>query len=155
MAVTFIAALIFLIYGSRLFDSHVEENFVTWLIAGGLIGLGMIVPGLSPSNFLVYMGIYKAMADGFKTADLSVIFPIAIGGIVCVLTLSKLMDFIFSKAYSSLFHFILGVVFASTIMIIPTDYSGLGVLGIGACFVLCGAGAALGWWMSRLEEKYK
>ncbi|EPH94604.1 hypothetical protein D920_02791 [Enterococcus faecalis 13-SD-W-01] len=155
LAVTFVAALIFLIYGSRLFDSHVEENFVTWLIAGGLIGLGMIVPGLSPSNFLVYMGIYKAMADGFKTADLSVIFPIAIGGIVCVLTLSKLMDFIFSKAYSSLFHFILGVVFASTIMIIPTDYSGLGVLGIGACFVLCGAGAALGWWMSRLEEKYK
>lgn len=65
------------------------------------------------------------------------------------------MDYIFSKAYSKLFHFILGVVFASTIMIIPTDYAGLGVAGVLACPVLFVAGTALGWWMSRLEEQYK
>ncbi len=57
------------------------------------------------------------------------------------------MDYIFSKAYSKLFHFILGVVFASTIMIIPTDYSGLGLLGILLCPVLFIAGALLGWSM--------
>lgn len=115
----------------------------------------MIVPGLSPSNFLVYMGLYKAMADGFKEVRLEVIVPIGIGGILCVLGLSKIMDYIFSKAYSKLFHFILGVVFASTIMIIPTDYAGLGVAGVLACPVLFIAGTALGWWMSRLEEQYK
>ena len=52
---------LFLLYGARLFDGQVDQNFGTWLIAGGLIGLGMIVPGLSPSNFLVYMGLYKAL----------------------------------------------------------------------------------------------
>ena len=155
MVVTFILGYLFLLYGARLFDGQVEQNVYTWMMAGGLIGLGMIVPGLSPSNFLVYMGLYKAMADGFKEVSLEVIVPIAIGGIVCVLGLSKVMDFIFSKAYSKLFHFILGIVFASTIMIIPTNYSGLGILGILACLVLFIAGAALGWWMSRLEEQYK
>lgn len=133
MVVTFVVAYLFLLYGAQLFDGQVEQNTVTWIIAGGLIGLGMIVPGLSPSNFLVYMGLYKAMADGFKEMRLDVILPIALGGIVCVLGLSKIMDYIFSKAYSKLFHFILGVVFASTIMIIPTDYSGLGLLGILLC----------------------
>ncbi|KAA9178524.1 DUF368 domain-containing protein [Enterococcus durans] len=155
MVVTFVVAYLFLLYGAQLFDGQVEQNTVTWIIAGGLIGLGMIVPGLSPSNFLVYMGLYKAMADGFKEMRLDVILPIALGGIVCVLGLSKIMDYIFSKAYSKLFHFILGVVFASTIMIIPTDYSGLGLLGILLCPVLFIAGALLGWWMSRLEERYK
>ena len=155
MIVTLIVAYFFLLYGSQLFDGQVEQNIVTWIIAGGLIGLGMIVPGLSPSNFLVYMGLYKAMADGFKEARLDVILPIGLGAVVCVLTLSKLFDFIFSKAYSKLFHFILGVVFASTVMIVPTDYTNLSLLGIIFCPILFFAGIALGWWMSRLEEQYK
>ncbi len=84
MVVTFVVAYLFLLYGAQLFDGQVEQNTVTWIIAGGLIGLGMIVPGLSPSNFLVYMGLYKAMADGFKEMRLDVILPIALGGMLCV-----------------------------------------------------------------------
>lgn len=155
MVITFILGLIFLLYGKNLFSGSVEQNFFTWMIAGALIGLGIIVPGLSPSNFLVYMGMYKAMSDGIKNVDFGVIIPIAIGGLVCVLSLSKVMDYIFSKAYAKLFHFILGIVFASTIMIIPTDYSGFNAISYLASFALCVAGAALGWWMSRLEDQYK
>ena len=125
------------------------------MIAGGLIGLGLIVPGLSPSNFLVYMGMYKAMSDGIKTLNFSIILPIAFGAIVVVLLLSKIMDYIFSIAYAKLFHFILGVVFASTIMIIPKDYTGFGLMQYGLCFVMLILGALLGYWMSKLEEKYK
>ncbi|MBP1039789.1 DUF368 domain-containing protein [Vagococcus sp. BWB3-3] len=155
MIATFILGLIFLLYGKNLFSGSIEQNFFTWMIAGALIGLGIIVPGLSPSNFLVYMGMYKAMSDGIKNVEFGVIIPIAIGGLVCVLALSKVMDYIFSKAYAKLFHFILGIVFASTIMIIPTDYSSFTLPNYFASFALCIAGAALGWWMSRLEEQYK
>ncbi|KAF1304211.1 MULTISPECIES: DUF368 domain-containing protein [Enterococcus] len=154
LAVSFVLGFLFLWKGSGLF-SHVDQNFVTWMIAGGLIGLGMIVPGLSPSNFLVYMGMYKAMSDGIKELNFGVILPIGIGGIITVLGLSKVMDYIFSKAYPQLFHFILGVVFASTIMIIPTDYSGFTAGSYVACVILCAAGAALGAWMSKLENEYK
>ena len=155
MGVTFVLALLFLLYGETLFDGQVEQNTWTWMMAGGLIGLGLIVPGLSPSNFLVYMGMYKAMSDGIKTVDFGVIVPIAIGGLVTVLALSKVMDYIFSIAYSKLFHFILGVVFASTIMIIPKDYTGFSLMEYGLCFLMLIGGTLLGSWMSRLEEKYK
>ncbi|MEG0285795.1 MAG: DUF368 domain-containing protein [Vagococcus sp.] len=155
MAITFVLAFIFLVYGESLFNGQVVQNTWTWMIAGGLIGLGLIVPGLSPSNFLVYMGMYKAMSDGIKTLNFSVILPIAFGAIVVVLLLSKIMDYIFSIAYAKLFHFILGVVFASTIMIIPKDYTGFGIMQYGLCFVMLILGALLGSWMSKLEEKYK
>lgn len=155
MGVTFVLSLLFLIYGQSLFSGQVSQNTFTWLIAGALIGLGIIVPGLSPSNFLVYMGMYKAMSDGIKQVDLAVIIPIAIGGLVCVLSLSKVMNYIFSIAYAKLFHFILGVVFASTLMIIPTDYTGIAPWGFFLAAVLCLAGALLGWWMSRLEDQYQ
>ena len=101
------------------------------------------------------MGMYKAMSDGIKTLDFGVIIPIAIGGLACVLSLSKLMDYIFSKAYPQLFHFILGIVFASTVMIVPTDYSGFTAGNYAASAVMCIGGILLGAWMSRLEEKYK
>ncbi len=155
MAITFVLAFIFLVYGESLFNGQVVQNTWTWMIAGGLIGLGLIVPGLSPSNFLVYMGMYKAMSDGIKTLNFSIILPIAFGAIVIVLLLSKIMDYIFSIAYAKLFHFILGVVFASTIMIIPKDYTGFGIMQYGLCFVMLILGALLGSWMSKLEEKYK
>lgn len=154
LGVTFVAGLLFLWKGSSLF-SHVDQNFFTWVIAGGLIGLGMIVPGLSPSNFLVYMGMYKAMSDGIKDLNFGVIIPIGIGGLVTVLGLSKVMDYIFSKAYPQLFHFILGIVFASTVMIVPTNYSGFTIGGYLGCVALFIGGVLLGAWMSKLEEDYK
>lgn len=155
MGVTFVLSFIFLLYGESLFNGQVVQNTWTWMIAGGLIGLGLIVPGLSPSNFLVYMGMYKAMSDGIKTIDFSVIIPIGIGALAIVFSLSKVMDYIFSIAYSKLFHFILGVVFSSTLMIIPKDYTGFGIFQYGMCFMMLVLGGLLGSWMSRLEEKYK
>lgn len=154
MAVSFVLSMVFLSFGESLIQGQVPLNFGTWMIAGGLIGLGVIVPGLSPSNFLVYMGMYKAMTDAIKTLDFMVIIPIGLGGLACLLLLSKLMDYIFKKAYAGLFHAILGVVFSSTLMIIPRNFNYLS-LGTLVCLVLCVAGIALGYWMSMLEEKYK
>lgn len=154
MAVTAVAGYLFLRYGESLFNGSLPLNFATWIMAGALIGLGAIVPGLSPSNFLVYFNMYKPMTDGIKSLDFSVILPIGIGGAVCVFGLSRVMNYIFERAYAGLFHFILGIVFASTVMIIPRNYNYLGA-GTLACAALCMGGIALGYWMSTLEDKYK
>ncbi|WP_390408574.1 DUF368 domain-containing protein [Lacticaseibacillus jixiensis] len=148
-----LVALAFLLFGEQLFAGGVEQNFGTWMIAGGLIALGLIVPGLSPSNFLVYMGMYKAMADGIKTVDFAVLVPLALGAVVCLVLLAKVMDWAFARWYTDLFHIILGVVFASTIMIIPRDFNYLS-LGTLVCAGMFVAGCALGWWMSSLEKRY-
>jgi putative membrane protein len=154
LTITLIASLVFLLYGEKLIEGSVPQNFATWILAGVLIGLGVIVPGLSPSNFLVYMGMYKDMADGIKGLDLMVIIPIAIGGMCTVLLFSKLMDYIFQKAYSGLFHGILGVVLASTVMIVPRNVNYLSINAF-IYLIMCAAGVALGYWMCTLEKKYK
>ncbi|MGL5437697.1 MAG: DUF368 domain-containing protein [Lachnospiraceae bacterium] len=149
-----VVGLAFLLFGASLFNGQISQNFGTWMLAGAIIALGILIPGLSPSNFLLYMGMYSAMVEAFKRLDLTVLVPIAAGAIVCMLLLSKLVDLLFNKAYAVLFHIILGVVIASTLMIIPKDYNYLGI-GFLICTVACAAGAALGYWMSGLEEKYK
>ena len=155
LVVSFFLSLAFLLFGEQMLSGgQVPQNIFTWAIAGALIGLGVIVPGLSPSNFLVYMGMYKDMADGVKSLDLAVILPIFAGAAACVLLLSKLMDYVFSRAYAGLFHAILGIVFASTIIIVPRNFNYLS-FGVIVCIIMCIAGAALGYWMSALEDKYK
>ncbi len=155
LVVSFFLSLAFLLFGEQMLSGgQVPQNIFTWAIAGALIGLGVIVPGLSPSNFLVYMGMYKDMADGVKNVDFAVIIPIMIGAAACVLLLSKVMDYVFSRAYAGLFHAILGIVFASTIIIVPRNFNYLS-LGVIVCILMCIAGAALGYWMSALEDKYK
>lgn len=157
LAAAFIFGIVLLGFGNQLFDGSVQPSFIAWMVCGALIALGILVPGMSPSNFILYMGLYQAMADGFKTLNLGIIIPIGIGGLLTVLLLAKVIEKIFSTNYSEFFHFIVGVVLASTMMIIPVGsaYSGFTFFNYFMCFVLFSLGAFLGWWMSQLENRYK
>ena len=136
------------------------QGLLTWVLAGVLIGLGVVVPGLSPSNLLLYLqldgggSLYTGMTNGIKAADLSVVLPMLVGVAACVLLFSKLMNYIFSRAYAALYHAILGFVIASTLIIVPVGFNYLSVDGL-ICLIVCAAGAALALFMSRLEDKYK
>lgn len=137
-----------------------STGFFTWVLAGALIGLGVVVPGLSPSNLLMYLNmdqggpLYEGMTSGIKNLDFGVIIPLIIGVAVCVLLLSKLMDYIFSRAYAALYHAILGFVIASTLIIVPLNFNYISIGGL-ICLLVCGAGIVLALFMSRLEDKYK
>ncbi|MGG6794263.1 UNVERIFIED_CONTAM: DUF368 domain-containing protein [Streptococcus canis] len=139
-------------------------NFLTFILAGVLIALGVLVPGLSPSNLLLILGLYSPMLIGFKSLDLMGTFlPIAIGGILAILAFSKIMDFALTHHHSRVYHFIIGIVLSSTILIlIPNSSSSESISYVGAglgtwvtAFLLFALGIWLGLWMSKLEEKYK
>lgn len=149
---SFIFGLILLKFGKNLVSEKVIASPASWMICGMLISLGTLIPGLSSSNFIVYMGLYKEMADGFKSLDFSVIIPIGIGAVLTIAVFIKLIEKIYKNHYSSFFHFILGIVVASTIMIIPTNYSGFGIKSYFACLVLLVLGVLLSIWMTRLED---
>lgn len=139
-------------------------NFASFILAGALIALGVLVPGLSPSNLLLILGIYTPMLTGFKKLDLLGTFlPIAIGGLVTILLFSKAMDYALQHYHSRVYHFIVGIVASSTLLIlIPNagnkesiSYAGTDVSTWILAFLFCGLGIWLGLWMSKLEEKYK
>ena len=144
-----------LLFAAKMFlSASLPLNVITWILAGALIAVGILVPGMSPSNFLVYFGMYKPMVDAFKTMDLLVIIPIFVGVALCLFSLSALVDKLLQKIYAGLFHFVVGIVIASTCMIVPLNYNYVST-GTIFCAIALLAGAALGFWMSKLEEKYK
>ena len=122
----------------------------TWLLSGILMGLGMVVPGMSPSNFLIYLGLYQPMASGIKQLNLGVILPIMAGVILCILVFAKLISLLFNKAYAVMYHLILGIVVGSTLAIIPGGVKGW---AIAVCALLFAAGALASFFLARLDEK--
>lgn len=137
----------------------VPANFFGFTLAGGLIALGILVPGLSPSNLLLVLGLYDPMLNGFKNVDiLGTFLPIAIGGVLVILLLSKLIEWLLKQFHSRMYHFIIGIVIASTILIVippVANYSNFTMLTGIMSVILFILGLMLGFWMSRLEEKFK
>lgn len=160
---TFIISGLFL-YNLNSLVGTLPANFVSFVLAGALIALGILVPGLSPSNLLLILGIYTPMLNGFKSLDLFGTFlPIAIGGALAMVAFSKAMDHALKAYHSRVYHFIIGIVLSSTLLILipqagneeAISYAGAGFgtwISAVALFIL---GTWLGLWMSKLEEKYK
>lgn len=146
------------------FLGTLPANFGGFMVAGGLIALGILIPGLSPSNLLLILGLFTPMLQGFKRFDLLGVFlPMAIGGLVTLVALARGIEALITHYHSRVYHFIIGLVVASTALILipnPAAAEGISYTGVtlGTVVASLGAalvGAALGWWMSRLEERYK
>ncbi len=126
-------------------------SFGSWLLSGAMIGLGVVVPGMSPSNFLIYLGLYQPMAAGIKTLDLGVVVPLALGLIACVLLFARLVSWLFDRSYTLMYHLILGIVIGSTLAIIPDGVSGW---TIALCALLFIVGAACSFALAKVDEKH-
>lgn len=159
---TLIGGGLFLFFMSEILGT-IPANFLGFTIAGVLIALGVLVPSLSPSNLLIILGLYTPMLKGFKSFDPLVFLPIALGGIISMLTFSKAMEKLIEHHHSRVYHFILGIVLASTILIlIPnpylTDsisYAHVTTLDWILSLLFFIVGCVLALWMSNLEDKYK
>ena len=126
-------------------------NFMNWILSGVLFGLGTVVPGMSPSNFLIYLGLYQPMASGIRHLDFGVILPLALGVILCVFAFAKLVSWLFKKYFTFMYHFILGIVVGSTLAIIPDGVRGW---TIAVCALMYIFGAACSYGLVKLDEKY-
>lgn len=146
------------LYNMTAIFGDMPVNFFSWILAGGLIALGVIVPGLSPSNLLLYLGLFDPMIKGFKNADIGVFLPMAIGGLITLILFSKIMNYLLQHYHAKVYHFILGIVVVSTLLIVVppvADYSGFTAISVVVSIVLLVIGIWLGYWMSHLEQKLK
>lgn len=160
---TFIVSGIAL-YGLNFVVGSLSASFLTFILAGSLLALGILVPGLSPSNLLLILGLYAPMLTGFKSFDLFGTFlPIGIGAVLTLIAFSKFMDYALRVYHSRVYHFIIAIVLSSTLLILlpnagnpeSISYAGLSIVSYVIIAFFFALGIWLGIWMSQLEEKYK
>jgi len=128
-------------------------NFLSYLFCGLLWGLSFIVPGLSSSSLLLFFGLYQPMLDGISKLQFSVILPLGIAMLACVLLLSKVVNKLFDKFHGIVSHVVVGIVIATTIMILPSFNTTItNILIYLLCLVL---GAIVSFFFTRICKKLK
>jgi len=121
-------------------QTTVTPSFGWFVFCGVLWGLSLIIPGMSSSSTLLFLGLYQPMSEGIATLNWHVLVPFAIGILGTVLLLARLVNLLFERHYGVAFYCVIGFVIASTIPIIPTSFSGVGevllsVLAVAVGFV--------------------
>lgn len=129
----------------------VQPNWAWYIFCGVLWGVSLIVPGLSSSSILISLGLYQPWAAGVAAFDMAIIAFWLIGLIVTVVALARLVNHLFEKRFSFAFHAVVGIVLASTLVIIPAEYRGTGEILLSVvCFAV---GVVAAWLLSKLEGR--
>ena len=124
-------------------------SFLNYVFSGALWGLSLIIPGLSSSTVLIFLGLYEPLTAGIGTLDFSVILPFLVGIGAVVLLFSRLISMLFKNRYALISRIILGFMIASALKIVPTSFESILVLLISLlCF-------ALGFFISFLMDNQK
>ena len=140
MLITFIIGMLF----SKSAENIAQNNDVSALIlflSGGILSLGMLVPGISSSFFLMQMGVYDNIINAIISINIYYIFFVGFGFVIISLLLVKLLQTAF-KRFQGYAHFAaLGFLISSVIGVFPGFQSGINLiidlfaLSIGAVFV--------------------
>lgn len=100
----------------------IAPSFPSYVLSGLLWGLSLIVPGLSSSSILIFLGLYEPLTAGIGALDFSVILPFLIGISGTVLLFARLITMLFDKHYATISRIILGFVIASSLKILPASF---------------------------------
>jgi putative membrane protein len=136
--ITFSITILFVILENSVINIIPENNLgiITLIMYGVIISFGTIVPGISSSFILMYIGAYEILLDGIVNIDLSVLIPVGIGFVVSSIIFAKLISLLFKKFYGYTYYAVLGFVVGSIITIFPGIKLNLEYfIGIILCFI--------------------
>ena len=97
--------------------SKVHATPLHLIIYGSIIGFGTIIPGISASIILMYLGAYPEVIGAISNLELLKIIYLGIGFVLSVLLFAKMISALFQKAYSPTYYAILGLVLGSIISV--------------------------------------
>lgn len=89
------------------------------IIYGIIIGFGTIIPGVSASIILMYLGAYEIVIGAISNIQIVFVIYLGIGFVLSVLLFAKLISLLFEKAYGITYYAIIGLVLGSIISIFP------------------------------------
>lgn len=116
--VTF-AAMFYLLFSLQTSYAALEPGTLAYLFCGFAFALSVIAPGMSFSTLLMPLGLYTPFVEGIGHLRPEVVIPGIIGCVVTFMCLAKLVNRLFERHYTGMFHGIFGIVSAATVMTVP------------------------------------
>lgn len=117
-----------------------KGSFIFLLLAGIIIAIALILPGISGSFMLLMLGLYEITLNAINTLNIKFLIPIAIGGIIGTVATTKIIEKLLTKYPSKIYMLILGFVIGSIKPIFPGIPTGTNIIYLVIALVIgfCG-----------------
>ena len=130
---------------------QVTPNLGWYTFCGVLWGMSVIVPGFTSSAILMALGLYEPLLNAMASLNIPVLMMTVPGIVGSILLFARLVNWFFNRNYGMALHGILGIVVASTLIIVPVSYaSAAEIIGSAVC---CLGGYLLARLMDRLDRR--
>ncbi len=138
----------------------IKPNFFWYIVSGVICGISIIVPGMSFSSPLMCLGLFEPLTANLKALtklDLSVVvsfvLPLGIGALATIFLLAKPVNWLFKKCNSIAYHFVLGTLLASTVLLIPIQFGD--ITEALFCIEVLALGFFAGYFLDLIQSKVK
>lgn len=111
-------------------------NFIVLIIAGVIISVALILPGISTSFLLLALGLYELTTKAIKDVDLSYLIPIGIGAVIGALTTAKILENLMKKYPRQTYFLIIGFVIGSLKVVFPSMTFGIEIIYSAISFLI-------------------
>ena len=149
------AAVLTLLCLLNSFTTAITPNIGWYVFCGFCMGLSIIAPGMSFSTLLMPLGLYTPLVDGIGKFDLSVLIPAGIGALLTILLLARAVNHLMERHYSLVFHAIIGIVTAATVVIVPFASFAGGVIPALQNLVCLTAGIVCAVLLDRFNSRFE
>ncbi len=173
MAAAFLLSFTILLILELGTEFQITPNPLWYGVSGCLIGLGVVVPGMSGAAPLTFMGLYEPLtqaieavmdsAVGFLGGHLNftdmlvgmnfgAIIPIGIGLLIPFVLIAKPINYLLGKKPSLMYHMIFGIVVGTSlpILLFKLGLADMPLLKLG--FVVLGF--VIAWLIDKVSRKY-
>lgn len=112
-------------------------NGWTSALIGALIGLGMVIPGVSTSFVMMYLGVYEPFLAAFNRFDLQVLVFAGLGALAMIVLLVALVKRLFERYHGYAYYGALGLMLVSVALNFPGIPTGWEIALDAVLFAAC------------------
>lgn len=111
-------------------------SFEFLILAGFLMSIGVVVPGVSSTVILMLLGVYETYLYAVSIMNMRILLPMGIGLLIGGFLCMKLIQFLLNKYHSQTYYSILGFVLGSVFILLPNiSFNITGILSILSCLI--------------------
>lgn len=133
----------------QLGTSYSALSFVMLIVAGVVVAVAFILPGISTSYMLLLLGIYDITLRAVTELNFWFLLPLVIGSVIGTLVTARVLEIAMRRHTCATYMVIIGFVIGSILDIMPKIPMGLDIVW---CLLSLGVGFAAITLVARLEK---
>lgn len=109
-------------------NAATELGIVNTMIYGAILAVGTVIPGISSSFILMYLGVFDKLLAALARLDIKVLLTMGLGFLLMAAAIIKLVEALFRRFHGAAYYTVFGFLIGSMVIVFPGFRTGWGLV---------------------------